>query len=170
MKKALLVATTAVTLAALSAPASACDPIPGALIFGGIGAAIGNAPGAAIGAIIGSAITGSAPCYYDRRYEARGYDHVYADRGYDRGYADQGYDRGYYQPEPAYQREEYVERQYAPAYRPAPVYYAPAPAYYAPPVVIYRSSYPKYYAPRYASYERPRYRDDRRYYDRRDWR
>lgn len=159
MKKSLLIASAA-TLAALSAPASACDPIPGALIFGGIGAAIGNAPGAAIGAILGSAITGSAPCpgYYrdDRVYYERGYD-----RGYDRRYEpayERGPDVGYYDRPQYAQREVIVER------RAPPVYYAPAyypPVYYAPPIVY---SYGKrYYEPRYYAARHYRH-DDRRWY------
>jgi hypothetical protein len=156
MKRSLLIATT-VTLSALAAPAAACDPVPGALIFGGIGAAIANAPGAAVGAVLGSIITGSAPCY-----------------GY-RG------DR-YYEPRQAgrYYERDYVERDY---YAPAPAYYAPAPrAYYAPPVYYaapsYRSyrSYRDYEPKRYyqARNDRPQYRhgerDYRDYRDRRDWR
>ncbi|MGE5617028.1 MAG: hypothetical protein ACM3X5_08945 [Bacillota bacterium] len=121
----LLAAAGAVAAIGISFGAQAqCDPVPGALIGGGIGAAIGNAPGAAVGAILGSAITGSAPCYYDYgpRYAAP---------------APRYYDRGYY-PAPAPAPSGY--------YQPAPTYYAPAPVYYAPPPVYYRS-YPAYYGP-----------------------
>ena len=127
MKATRLIALAgAATAVGLSFGAHAqCDPVPGALIGGGIGAAIGNAPGAAVGAIIGSAITAGGPCYYGPRYAE-----APAPR-YERGY----YDRGYY-PAPAPAPSGYVER-----------YYEPAPAYYAPPPVYYRS-YPAYaYAP-----------------------
>ena len=157
MKRPLLIITmsTALAAAALSTPASACDPVPGALIGGGIGAAIGHAPGAAIGAIIGSAITGGAPCY--------SYGHgpapAYVERGYDRGYVERGYDRGYAEDrryEPRYAEPAYYAPP-APAYYapPAPVYYAPPPVYYAP-AVVYRS----YPAVRYVSYG---YRSHRRH-------
>ena len=46
----------ALSLAALSPQAFACDPVAGALVGGGIGAVIGNGPGAAVGAVIGSTI------------------------------------------------------------------------------------------------------------------
>src|SRR2546425_12263681 len=74
-KKTLLIGALATAMAgAFSAPAFACDPVPGMLIGGGIGAAIGNAPGAAVGAILGSVIAGSAPCYAERPYHARRYE------------------------------------------------------------------------------------------------
>src|SRR5260221_12470240 len=70
-------------LALAAIPASACDPVPGALIGGGIGAAIGNAPGAAVGPLLGSAITGSAPCYaYASEPPAPYYDPGYSHRGH----------------------------------------------------------------------------------------
>jgi hypothetical protein len=152
--KPLLLATVTVAATALSAPALACDPVPGMLIGGGIGAAIGNAPGAAVGAIIGSAITGGAPCYaygdrgyVERRYDDRGYAEP---RYYDRGYAEQRYDRGYdrgYERPYAYAERRY-ERDY---YAAAPAYYAPPPpVYYAPayrPYVVYAS--PRYYGQRH---------------------
>ena len=146
MKRPLLIATVSAALAAatLSIQASACDPIPGALIGGGIGAAIGNAPGAAVGAIIGSAITAGAPCYsYGRPYPER----EYVGRGYvDRGYAEREYvDRRYV--DRGYADDRYYERSY---YAPEPVYYAPPPVYYAP--AVYYGSYRPYSYPRYVSY------------------
>ena len=155
MKKPLLIATVTAALAAatFSTQASACDPIPGMLIGGGIGAAIGNAPGAAVGAIIGSAITGSAPCYYERDY-----DRAYAPRRY--------YDREYYAPPVAYERGYYAPPPVA-YYEPAPVYYASA-VYYAP-AVVYRS-YPRYaYEPRRVIHRH--YSEVRHHWrgDRRDW-
>jgi len=136
LKKPLIIATVTAALAmgAVSTQASAADPLLGALIGGGIGAAIGHdvnrhngaAVGGVLGAIVGSSIAAESNYgYYDRN---SGY--------YDRGY-DSGYDSGYYAPAPAY---------YGPAYYPAPV-------------VVYRSS-PRYvYGPSYRSgYYRNDYR------------
>jgi hypothetical protein len=153
-KSPLLIATIAAALATLSPQASACDPVPGAIIGGGIGAVIGNGPGAAVGAVIGSALAASAPCddrYYGRYYPER----EYADRGY---YARRYEERRYYAPAPAY---------YAPApvyYAPAPVYYAPAPVYYAPAAVIVYRGYSSYgYGPRHGSRARHYERGYRHY-------
>jgi hypothetical protein len=163
MNKPLLTAAFAGAMALAAIPAFACDPVPGALIGGGIGAAIGNAPGAAVGALLGSAITGSAPCYAygDRPYaEPR----AYYDRGGDRGgyyerpraYSERGYDapREYvdrrYEERPQYQYAD--NSYYAPPpvryYQPAPVYYAPPPSYYYGPalaaVAIGALTYPRW--------------------------
>lgn len=119
LKQPLVIATTAaaLALAGISTQAAAADPLAGALIGGGIGAAIGHsadghhgaAVGGVLGAIVGSAIAADSGPYY-----------------YDRGY----YDGGYYAPAP---------RAY---YAPAPVYVEPAPVYYGPSVVYsYGPSY-----------------------------
>ncbi|HET7730336.1 MAG TPA: YMGG-like glycine zipper-containing protein [Usitatibacter sp.] len=139
LKKSLVIATLATAAAGmtLATKADAADPVLGALIGGGIGAAIGHdanrhhgaAVGGVVGALIGSSIAADSNRYYGPRY----YDEPYY------GY----YDRGYYAP-PSY-------GYYAPA---APVYYS-AP-YYAPPAfgatIVYNSG-PSY-----------RYRDHRHYH------
>jgi hypothetical protein len=122
LKKPLVIATVAATLgmAVISTQASAGDPVLGAIIGGGIGAAIGHnagghnatAVGGVLGAIVGSSIAAQSGGYYDRGY-------------YEGGYAPA--------PAPVY--------DYGPSYGPA-YGYAPAygPAYYAPaPVVVYSS-------------------------------
>src|SRR4029434_2278886 len=107
VKKPLMIAAIAaatLTTAGLSGNASAGDPALGALLGGGIGAAIGNSVnhhngalvGGAIGAVAGASIAASSGPYYGA--PAAGYDYYGA---------------------PA-----------APAYYPGPTpYYAPAPAY-----------------------------------------
>lgn len=147
LKKSLVIATLATAAAGMTftTKADAADPVLGALIGGGIGAAIGHdanrhhgaAVGGVVGALIGSSIAADSNRYYGSRY----YDEPYYDRRY--------YDRGYYAP-PSY--------YYAPA---APVYYS-AP-YYAPPAfgaTIVYSSGPSY---RYRDH-RHHYRGDRHYY------
>ena len=116
LKKPLLIATlgAAVALGGLATKAQAADPVLGALIGGGIGAAIGHdvnrhggaAVGGGVGALVGSSIAASSNDYYygEPRY-------------YEPGYA---YAPGY---------------GYAPA--PAPVYVAPAPRYYVAPAPVY---------------------------------
>lgn len=137
LKKSLLIASlgAAVALAGLSTKASAADPVLGALIGGGIGAAIGHnthhrdgaAVGGVLGAIIGSGIAADSNRYYD-------------DRAY---YDDRYYGGGYYAPSYGY---------YTPA---RPYYYAPAPR-----ATIVYSSGPTY---RHRPYRDYRWRDDRRY-------
>ncbi|MBC8022043.1 MAG: glycine zipper 2TM domain-containing protein [Burkholderiales bacterium] len=107
-------------MATLSTRVDAADPLLGALIGGGIGAAIGNSAhhrnGAAVGGVLG-AIVGSSIAADANRYD-RGYD----DRGYSEG--------GYYEPSATY-------------YEPAPRYYAaPAPVYYGAPAYYGPSYYP----------------------------
>jgi hypothetical protein len=117
LKKPLIIATVTAALAmgAVSTQASAADPLLGALIGGGIGAAIGHdvnrhngaAVGGVLGAIVGSSIAAESN-YYDRGY----------------------YGDGYYAPAPAY---------YGPAYYPAPVVvYSSSPRY------VYGARYPVY--------------------------
>ena len=117
LKKPLMIAslTGVLALAGVATQASAADPALGALIGGGIGAAIGHdingrhgaVAGGVLGAIVGSSIAAESNRYYD-------------------GY----YGDGYYAPAPVYAA-------------PAPVYYAPPPVYYGPSVVI--RSAPVYY-------------------------
>lgn len=125
LKKPLMIATlsAAVVLGAIPTQASAADPLLGALIGGGIGAAIGNssnrhhggAVGGLIGAVIGSSIAADSNRYYGGRYDDRGYS---GERYYDDRYDDRGsYGERYYAPAPSY--------AYAPSYGYAP-YYAPA--------------------------------------------
>jgi hypothetical protein len=134
----------ALSLAALSPQAFACDPVAGALVGGGIGAVIGNGPGAAVGAVIGSTIAASTPCYDQYPPRAAYYEPRYAERTYRE-------DRRYYAPQPSYAQPSYAQPSYAepayaePAYAP-PSYYAPAPAYYAPAPTYYAPS-PYYYSP-----------------------
>jgi hypothetical protein len=104
LKKPLVIASVAaaIGMAGLSTQASAGDPLLGAIIGGGIGAAIGHnagghnatAVGGVLGAIVGSSIAAESNGYYDRGY-------------YDGGYA------------PSY--------GYGPSYSYGPAYYAPAP-------------------------------------------
>jgi hypothetical protein len=125
LKKPLVIATlaTAVGLAAISTKAEAGDPVLGALIGGGIGAAIGHsanghngaAVGGVLGAIVGSSVAANSGPYYGDGYY--GGDPYYAPAP------------AYYPPAPAY-------------YPPAPVYYEPA--YAAPSVGVVFSSYPHY--------------------------
>ena len=64
LKKPLTITAAALALAAMAFSMEAvaqCDPVPGALIGGGIGAAIGNGPGAAGGAIVRPGISASGP-------------------------------------------------------------------------------------------------------------
>ena len=81
LKKPLMVATTVAAMAAatLSTQALAGDPVLGALIGGGIGAAIGNGVsghrdarivGGVLGAIVGSSIAANSGGYYDDGYYA----------------------------------------------------------------------------------------------------
>jgi hypothetical protein len=110
-RKPLIVAALAATVAvgALSTQAYANDPLLGALIGGGIGAAIGHnvhgrdgaAVGGAIGALAGAGIAASTDGYYDGRYQAP----------------------------PAYYGDSY--------YQTAPVYYGRPYVVYAPPRVSY---------------------------------
>lgn len=126
LKKSLMIASLAGVLATagIATQASAADPALGALIGGGIGAAIGHdinghhgaVAGGVLGAIVGSSIAAESNRYY--------------------------YDDGYYAPAPAYYAPA-APVYYAP---PPPVYYSPAyygPAYYGPSVVI--RSGPAYY-------------------------
>ena len=130
-----ITAATVVAAAALSPSAHAGDPLLGALIGGGIGAAIGNSAnhhnGAAVGGAIG-AIVGAGIATADNRY--------YGDPYYGQGYAPP--------PAPAY---GYAAPP-APVY---PAYYAPAPVYAAPSIVIgYSTGYPyrsHYYGHRHYS-------------------
>jgi len=120
---------TVVAAAALSPKAQAADPLLGALIGGGIGAAIGHDVnrhhGAAVGGVLGAVIGSSIAADSNRYYDDRGY--------YDRGYYDRGYyGRGYYAPSYGY------------------AYVAPAPVYYGP-TVVYRS-YPSYRHHHYRPY------------------
>ena len=120
LRKPILIASfaTVVAAAALSPQAHAADPLLGALVGGGIGAAIGHdinghhgaAAGGVIGAVIGSSIAASANGPY--------------------------YGDPYYAPAPGYYAPP------APAYY-GPTYYAPPPVYYGPSVVI-GASYPVY--------------------------
>jgi len=97
-----ITAATVVAAAALSPSAHAGDPLLGALIGGGIGAAIGNSAnhhnGAAVGGAIG-AIVGAGIATADNRY-----------------YGDPAYGPGYYAPpayhysRPAYQQRDYYSR------------------------------------------------------------
>lgn len=155
LKKTLVIATLGTAVAGMTfvTQADAADPVLGALIGGGIGAAIGHdanrhhgaAVGGVVGALIGSSIASSSNGYY------------YGDRYYDARY----YDRGYYAP-PSY-------GYYAPA---APVYYS-AP-YYAPPAfgatIVYDGG-PSYRYRDHRYRDHRYYRGERRQYrDGRDWR
>ena len=88
LKKPLVIATISAALATatLSTPASAGDPLLGALIGGGIGAAIGNGvsghrdariAGGVLGALVGSSIASSGG-YYDDGYYGSSYGPAYA--------------------------------------------------------------------------------------------
>ena len=127
LKKPLIIASlgAAVAFAGLSTKAEAADPIIGALIGGGIGAAIGDsthhrngaAVGGVIGALIGSSIAHDSNRYYGDRY--------YGDRYYDDRYYDNRYyaPRGYYAPAPVY------GYGYAPVYPSATIVYSSGPSY-----------------------------------------
>ena len=77
LKKPLMIATlaAAVGLGAVSTQAQAADPLLGALIGGGIGAAIGDSThhrnGAAVGSVIG-ALVGSSIAHDSNRYPYAG--------------------------------------------------------------------------------------------------
>src|SRR5687768_2794855 len=103
---------TAATLAVVGlgmSKAQAADPILGALIGGGIGAAIGDsshhrngaAVGGVLGAIVGSSIAADSNRYYydDRRYYSGGYAPAYYEPRYVAPAPVYGY--GYYAPPPA---------------------------------------------------------------------
>ena len=170
LKKPLMIATltAAVALGAIPTQASAADPLLGALIGGGIGAAIGNssnrhhggAVGGLIGAVIGSSIAADSNRYYGGRYDDRGYS---GDRNYGERYDDRGYSGERYYDDRYDDRGSYGER-----------YYAPAPSYaYAPSY-----GHAPYYAPAYGASivfsSGPSYRDygHRRHFrdHRRNWR
>jgi hypothetical protein len=124
LRKPILAASfaTLVAAAAMAPQAHAGDPLLGAILGGGIGAAIGHnvnghngaAVGGVLGAVVGSSIAASNNYYGDPYYGPA--------------------------PAPAY---GYGPEYYGPAYPPAPAYYAPPPAYYAPSIVI-GASYPVY--------------------------
>ncbi len=116
LKKPLIIAmlATSAVAAGVSQPASAGDPVLGALIGGGIGAAIGHSVnghngawvGGALGALTGASIAASSGYYYD----------------------------GGYYGQPAYAAPASV---YGGAYvAPPPVYYSAPPVYYGPSVVV----------------------------------
>ncbi len=144
LNKPLVVAAIAATVATatLSMEASAGDPVLGALLGGGVGAAIGHNingrdgawVGGALGAVTGASIAANSRGYYDSGY--------YVNNGYYGG-AYYGNANTYYAPAPVY-------------YAPPSVYYAPAPVYYARPAVVYRSApvYVRSYQPRYVDYGR----------------
>ncbi len=147
---------SAVTIAVVGlsiGKAQAADPLLGALIGGGIGAAIGDnshhrngaAVGGVLGAIVGSSIAADSNRYYGGGYGGGGY---------------YGGGSSYYS-EPVY----YAPRYAAPApvygyYSPAPVYgyYSPAPVYGS--TIIYTSG-SRYYD---RGHHHRHYRDDRRYW------
>src|SRR4051812_43774124 len=147
-KKSMLVAAMAATLgtATLSTTASAADPVLGAIVGGGMGAAIGHGvnghngawTGAAIGSVLGAAVAADQNRYYgDGYYGAPGPSYY-------------GQSNGYYAPAPA------------------PAYYDSGPAYYGPPAVAYQPA-PVYVAPYYGprvtyTYVDSHYRGGR-YYD-----
>jgi hypothetical protein len=118
LKKSLAIGAIATAVAAgtLSTPASAGDPVLGALVGGGIGAAIGHSVNGRNGAWVGGAlgaVTGAS---------------IAANSGY---YGSYGPPAVYSEPAPAYYGG-------APAYYAPPAVYAPAPVYVAPPVVVAR--------------------------------
>ena len=123
-KLATLTAATVAVIGLGTSQAQAADPLLGALIGGGIGAAIGDSShhrnGAAVGGVLG-AIVGSSIAADSNRYYG-------GDRYYDNRY----YSRGYYDAAPVYYEPRY--------YRPAPVY-----GYYAPPPVTITYSSGRYY-------------------------
>lgn len=147
LKKPLLIAAVAATLAAaLPTQSSASgDPVLGALVGAGIGAAIGHHVdgrngawvGGALGALTGASIAANSGGYYDGRYA--------------------GPPDAYYPSAPGY-------------YGPPTPYYEPAPVYSGPPAVVYAPrpvygrSYPVYvrsYQPRPPNDGRNDWRDDR---------
>jgi hypothetical protein len=124
LKKPLVIATVAaaVAMGTLSTKASAGDPILGALIGGGIGAAIGHnshsrhgtAVGGVLGAIVGSSIASTHGGYYDRGYYDSGYGYGYAPRTY-------------YAPAPVYAAPVYgtsIVYSSGPSYRYGPRHYS----------------------------------------------
>lgn len=139
LKKPLLIATLAasVAMAAVSTKAEAGDPVLGALIGGGIGAAIGHDVnrhgGAAVGGVLG-AIVGSSIA------------------------SDRYYGNGYYAGPSYYSGPRYYS---GPSYYSAPVY---APSYYAPAYPSYGVTYVYRDGPRYRDHHRRDWRDDRRYW------
>ena len=148
LKKPLLIAslTAAVGMAAVSTQAQAGDPLVGALIGGGIGAAIGHdvnrhggaAVGGLLGAVVGSSIAADSGPYY-----SRGYAPAY------------GYDGGYYAPAPVYAEPVYA----------GPVYPSYGVSY------VYGGGPRYYYGDRDRGYRRD-WREGRRdgHEGRRDWR
>ncbi len=151
-KIATLGAATIAVVGFTASQAQAADPLLGALIGGGIGAAIGDnshhrngaAVGGVIGALVGSSIASNSNHYYagDRYYGGGG--------GY---YGDSG---GYYGGTPYYGRAYYEPRYVAPA--PVYGYYAPAPVYGS--TIIY-SSGGRYYD---RGHYRHHHRGDHRYW------
>lgn len=145
LKKPLLAATLVATvaMAGLSTRAEAGDPVLGALIGGGIGAAIGHDinrhGGGAVGGVLG-AIVGSSIAADSGRYSYGG-------------------PRYYSSPAPVYYSSG--PRYY---YEPAPAYYAPPPVYYRPygATIVYRDGY--------RGPHRGYYRDHRDYRGERHWR
>ena len=121
LKKTLVIATlgTALTAGAYSTAASAQgDPLLGALVGGGIGAAIGHSVNGHNGAWVGGAVGALAGAS------------IAANSGYyNGGYGGYYGPSGYVAPAPAY-------------YGPAPVYYGPPPVYAPRPSPI---SYPVVY-------------------------
>ncbi|MEO5702244.1 MAG: hypothetical protein ABIS17_00600 [Casimicrobiaceae bacterium] len=147
LKRPVLIATVAAAMAtaALSTQANAGDPVLGALVGGGIGAAIGHSINGVHGAWAGGAlgaVVGASAAADSNRYSYGG--------GYAGPSAYYGPSTTYYQSAPTYYQAAPVYYEPAPVYyEPAPVYYTPAPVYYSPRVV-YRSG-PRYVAP-YRSY------------------
>ena len=120
------IAAATLTTAGLSGNASAGDPALGALLGGGIGAAIGNSVnhhngalvGGAIGAVAGATVAANSGNYYGAGYGSYG---SYGGYGGYAGYGGYGYDYPYYD----------------------------SPSYYAPPAVVYSApvyvgTYPSY--------------------------
>ena len=147
LKRPLVIAAIAATVSTgmISTPASANDPILGALVGAGIGAAIGHNVhgrdgawvGGALGAVAGASIAANANGYYDR---------------------------GYYGPQAVYSSSSPAYYGASAAYyEPAPIYYAPAPVYYGPPARFYRprpvyvQSYQRSYPAYGRGYERGRH-------------
>lgn len=137
LKRTLVIGTLATAVAAgtLSAPASAGDPVLGALVGAGIGAAIGHGVnghngawvGGALGAVTGASIAANSGGYYGSYGPPAAYS--------------------YNAPGPAYYDG-------APAYYAPPAVYAPAPVYVAPPVIVARPRpvYVQSYVARYPAY------------------
>jgi hypothetical protein len=132
LNKTLVIGTlaTAMATATLSPPASAGDPVLGALVGGGIGAAIGHSVSGSSGAWVGGAlgaVTGAS---------------IAANAGY---YGDGYYGGGIYGPPAGYAAPVSAHYGAAPAYYAPPRVYAPRrvfvrpPVYVAAPVVVVRS-------------------------------